>query len=262
MSRQLSPTLPFRPRGLADICDHVFWLLQWPQIRDFKETLFLYFIGNQKGSLIKSTKTSSLQKLCGRSSIRVTERPKEGPTRLSPPKGTCCFASLGNVFCSYKEHVIGKSGLPTRTTLPETVGLISGSRHQTTERQNACEPHRVTHLFLWKTYSIITNPPTISSTATGSAMIRWMKFSYVAADTGGQSVVTLCTSCSFRFFFFNHSAGSMGGGWEENLTIPAMPYHELGILKGNGIRNKRQNTELSEKRQSRGQLRSIPSFDF
>lgn len=40
-----------------------------------------------------------------------------------------------------------------------------------------------THLFLWKTYSMITRPPTISRIATGRAMIRCMKFSYVAAET-------------------------------------------------------------------------------
>ena len=56
-----------------------------------------------------------------------------------------------------------------------------------------------THRFLWKTYSMITSPPTMSSTATGSAMIRWMKFSYVAVGTrGGDKVSEPLVSFSWK----------------------------------------------------------------
>lgn len=155
----------------------------------------------------------------------MTERPTEGTIRPTPQKGTCRFASLENVFCSCKEHLLGKSGFPTRKILPETVGLISGSRHQTTERQIVCEPSPCHSPLSMEDVQHYNQPAHDQQHSHGQrdnqmheVFIRRCRH---RGTVNRHSVHKLLIS----FFFFNHSAGSIGwvgGGRKPDNSCAAL----------------------------------------
>lgn len=71
-----------------------------------------------------------------------------------------------------EDRWIGKSGFPIHQVVLQKVDRklsFTSSYHLATKR--------VTHLFRWKTYNIITSPATISRMATGRAITRCVKFS-------------------------------------------------------------------------------------